>query len=55
MTKNGFDNTSHPTHQILDPIEIEMTNALVPLKLIDSVYVYPLAYTQDYFSKTKMN
>ena len=55
MMENEFDNTSHPTHQILDLVEIEMTFALVPLKLLDFLCVYPLAETQDYFSKTKMN
>jgi hypothetical protein len=55
MMENDFDNTSHPTHQILDPVEIEMTVALVPLKLLDFLCVYPLAYTQDSFSKTEMN
>jgi hypothetical protein len=55
MMENDFDNTSHPTHQILDPIEIEMTVALVPLKLLDFLCVYPLAHTQDSFKKTEMN
>ena len=55
MMENGFVNTSHPTHQILDPVEIEMIVALVPLKLLDFLCIYPLSYTQDYFSKTKMN
>ena len=55
MMEEDFDNTSHPTHQILDPVEIELTIALVPLQLLDFLCIYPLAYTQDSFSKTEMN
>ena len=55
MMENDFDNTSHPTHQILDHVEIEMNAALVPLKLLDFSCIYPLAYTQDSFSKIEMN
>ena len=53
--ENDFDNKSHPTHQILDPVELELTIALVPLQLLDFLCIYPLAYTQDSFSKTEMN
>ena len=55
MMEKDFDNTSHPTHLILDPVENEMTVVLVLLKLIDFFCIYPLAYTQDSFSKTEMN
>ena len=55
MMEKDFDNTSHPTHLILDPIEVELTYVLVPLKLLDFLCIYPLAYTQDSFSPTKMN
>jgi hypothetical protein len=55
MMENDFDNTSHPTHWILDPVKIEMTVALVPLKLLSFLCVHPLVYTQDYFLKTEMN
>ena len=55
MMEEDFDNTSHPTHQILDPVEIELTVALVSLQLLDFLFIYPLAYTQDSFSKTEMN
>jgi hypothetical protein len=55
MMEEDFDNTCHPTHQILDPVEIELTIALVPLQLLDLLCIYPLTYTQDSFSKTEMN
>jgi len=55
MVEYDFDNTSHLTHQILDPGEIEMTVALFPLKLIEFLCSYPLAHTQNSSSKTEMN
>ena len=50
-----FDNTSHPTHLILDPVEIELAVALVPLKLLDFMCIYPSTLVQESPSKFEMN
>jgi hypothetical protein len=55
MMENDFDNIGHPTDQILDPIEIELTVALVPLQLLDFLCIYPLTLVQESPSKFEMN
>jgi hypothetical protein len=52
---HDFDNTSHLTHQILDFVETKMMVALVPIKLLDFMCVYPSTLAQDSSSKFEMN
>jgi len=55
MMENDLDNTSNPTHRISDPVEIEVTVALVPLKLLDFLCVYPSTFVQEFPSKFEVN
>jgi hypothetical protein len=55
MMGNDFDPTGHPTDQLLDPEKTELTVSFIPPQLLDFLCIYPLAYTQDSFSKTEMN
>jgi hypothetical protein len=53
--KHDFDNTSHPTHHLLDPVEIEMTDALDPRRVPNFLSVYHLEHAQESSSKNEMN
>ena len=53
--EQNLDNTYHPKHHLLDPIETGMTVALVPMTLHSFLCAYHLGHDQDYSLKTEMN
>ena len=47
MMENDFDNTSHPTGQLLDPEKTVKIVALIQMKFSDFVCIYPPTSAQE--------
>jgi hypothetical protein len=53
--KNDFDHTSHPTDQLLDPENTNKTVALIQMKFLVFLCIYPSTLVQESPSKFEMN